>query len=454
MTQLQPFQDGPRIGQLLDRIAETEPVRQSGRVLRVHPGQVDASGPAAALGDFCEIECLPAGGGAPAGWVLAEVAAVREDHIVLVPLEPDARIAPGALVVAKVSGGLVAAGDGFGGRIIDALGLPLDDGRPVLPDAMMPAAGRVMRPLERTGIAARLDTGLRVIDTLLPLSVGQRVGVFAASGVGKTTFLQQLTRQTDCDHVVVCLVGERGQEVESFWSALSRRDDARRFTCVAATSDMSAGLRARAVSQALALAEYWRDQGRHVLFVLDSATRYAMALREIGLAAGAPPTLRAYTPNVFSALPRIVERCGAARAGGAITAVMTVLAETDDADDPVAEVMKSFLDGHILLSRTLAEQGHFPAVDVIRSISRRSADVMTGDQKAAAARILQLMSAYEEARLLIESGIYRAGAAPLVDEAIRQRPLILDFLKQPVSERAEFAPGLEQLRRLAGGRHG
>lgn len=454
MTLPQLLPETPRFDQLLGRISGAETFRRTGRVLRVHPGQVDASGPGAALGDFCEIECLHAGSGTPAASVLAEVAAVREDHIVLVPLEPDARICPDARVVAKFSGGLVAAGDGFCGRAIDALGVPLDDGPPVLPDAMMPAGGRVMRPLERTGVARRLETGLRVIDTLLPLSVGQRIGVFAASGVGKTTFLQQLTRQTECDHVVICLVGERGQEVESFWTALSRREDALRFTCVAATSDMSAGLRARAVSQALALAEYWRDKGRHVLFVLDSATRYAMALREIGLAAGAPPTLRAYPPNVFSALPRIFERCGARRAGGAITAVMTVLAETDDADDPIAEVMKSFLDGHILLSRTLAEQGHFPAVDVMRSISRRSADVMTGDQKAAATRILQLMSAYDEAKLLIESGIYRAGAAPLVDEAIRQRPLILDFLKQSVSERAGFAPGLEQLKRLAGGRHG
>lgn len=441
-------QDLSGLGPLLSRISAAEPAARSGRVLRVHPGRVEASGPGAALGDFCEIECVHPGSDPQGQNVLAEVAAVRDDHIVLVPLEPDARIYPDARVVARISGGLVAAGDGFRGRIIDALGMPLDDAGLVLQDAMVPAAGRVLRPLERTGTARRLETGIRSIDTLLPLSIGQRIGVFAASGVGKTTFLQQLTLQTECDQVVICLVGERGQEVESFWTALSRREDAQRFTCVAATSDMSAGLRARAVYQALALAEYWRDKGRHVLFVLDSATRYAMALREIGLAAGAPPTLRAYPPNVFSALPRIVERCGARRAGGAITAVMTVLAETDDADDPIAEVMKSFLDGHILLSRTLAEQGHFPAVDVMRSISRRSGDVMTPDQKDAASQVLRLLSAYEEARLLIESGIYRSGAAPLVDDAVARRPKIMAFLSQPVSERAGFAASLEHLKAL------
>lgn len=440
---------------LVRRIETLDPSSRTGRVLRVHPGRIEASGPGAALGDFCEIDCSDPGADQESHQVLAEVAAVRDDHIVLVPLEPDARIYPDARVVAKISGGLVPAGDGFRGRVIDAFGAPLDEGGPILADIHLPAAGRVMRPLDRAGDARRLETGIRVIDTILPLSIGQRMGVFAASGVGKTTFLQQLTLQTECDQVVVCLVGERGQEVENFWGTIRRRPDADRFTCVASTSDMSAGLRARAVYQALALAEFWRDKGRHVLFVLDSVTRYAMALREIGLATGAPPTLRAYPPNVFSALPRIVERCGASRSGGAITAVMTVLAETDDVDDPIAEVMKSFLDGHILLSRTLAEQGHFPAIDVMRSVSRRSGDVMTADQKEAAGRILRLLSAYEEARLLVESGIYRAGTAPLVDEAVRLRPAIMEFLKQPLSEVAPFAASLDRLKQLAqtGGGH-
>lgn len=441
-------QPASNLSRLVRKISEADPAGRTGRVLSLHPGQIEASGPSAALGDLCEIECMHPGSDHAVHAVLAEVIAIRSDHILLVPLEPDARIHPDARVTAKFAGGFVPAGDGFRGRLLDALGAPLDETGPIEAEAMVPAAGRIMRPLERTGTARRLETGIRTIDTLLPLSVGQRIGVFAASGVGKTTFLQQLALQASCDHTVVCLVGERGQEVENFWEILSARPDAGRFTCVAATSDMSAGLRVRAVHQALALAEDWRDKGRHVLFVLDSATRYAMALREIGLAAGAPPTLRAYPPNVFSSLPRIVERCGARRAGGAITAVMTVLAETDDADDPIAEVMKSFLDGHILLSRTLAEQGHFPAIDVLRSVSRRASDVMEPQQKAAAGKVTRLLSAYEEARLLIESGIYRPGASALVDEAVRQRPQIMEFLQQPLSETAPFAAALDRLNAL------
>jgi flagellum-specific ATP synthase len=238
---------------------------------------------------------------------------------------------------------------------------------------------------------------------------------------------------------VLCLVGERGREVESIWRAVSTMSRPERFTCVAATSDLSAPLRVRALHQALALSEAWRGEGKHVLLIVDSVTRFAMALREIGLAAGAPPTLRAYTPNVFAALPRVVERCGAAKAGGSITAVMSVLSETDDVDDPIVEVMKALLDGHIILSRQLAEQNHFPAIDVIRSVSRQSERLMKPAQAIAARRAIAVLSTYEDARVMIESGIYKPGANAKLDEATALREGLLEFMRQGGGERTSYS---------------
>jgi flagellum-specific ATP synthase len=245
---------------------------------------------------------------------------------------------------------------------------------------------------------------------------------------------------------VICLVGERGREVEGIWTHLSARPDAKKFTLVAATSDETAAMRARAANTALCLAEYWRDRGEHVLLVVDSVTRLAMALREIGLAAGEPPTVRAYTPNVFGALPRLVERCGATRSAGSITAIMTVLSETDDVDDPIVEVMKSLLDGHIILSRSLAERGHFPAIDVSRSISRQAAKLVDKPHAAAARSAIALLGVHEEARVMIESGVYKSGASPEIDRAITARTALMAFLQQGQDEAVPFDRTVSALR--------
>jgi flagellum-specific ATP synthase len=266
------------------------------------------------------------------------------------------------------------------------------------------------------------------MDVLAPLSKGQRIGVFAASGVGKTTLVRRLAETVSCDRCIICLVGERGKEVEQAWRQLSSRPDADRFTLVAATSDQSATKRVRSVWQALCLAEFWRDKGQHVLLVVDSATRLALALREIGLSAGEPPTARAFTPNVFSALPMMVERCGSSRKGGAITGIFSVLCETDDVDDPIAETMKSLLDGHIILSRRLAAQGQWPALDPLRSISRQAEEVMELDTLQRSRRITELLARYDEAQVMVESGVYRAGADPVLDQAIKSRSTIMRFL--------------------------
>jgi len=273
-------------------------------------------------------------------------------------------------------------------------------------------------------------TGIRAIDGLLPLARGQRIGIFAAPGVGKTTLLGQLAAQVIADRCVICLVGERGREVESLWSSGLTADARSRTALVASTSDETAAMRVQAVEQGLEIAADWRAHGHHVLLLLDSATRYAMALREIGLAAGEPPTIRAYTPGVFAALPRLVERCGAIRDGGAITAVMTVLSETDDVDDPITEVMKSLLDGHIILSRRIAEQGRYPAVDLPRSVSRLAEKVMTVEHRDLARQAMASIGNYESARTLIDAGVYATGSNMETDAAIRQRPALEAFLDQ------------------------
>ena len=431
----------------LARLEETDFAPAHGRVTRVAPGMVEASGPPGILGDLCDIECRDARGSSR--YVPAEIAAIDTRVVKLVPLRDGTPIDLGARVIARSRYGGIAVGDGFAGRAVDALGQPIDDLGPIHTETQLPAGSAVPRPMDRIDPSRVLATGIRAIDGLLTLGVGQRVGVFAASGVGKTSLVEQLAAQIDADRCILCLVGERGREVEALWRMLSNRDDAARFTLVAATSDESAALRVRSVDYALSLAEHWRARGEHVLLMVDSVTRAAMALREVGLAAGAPPTVRAYTPNVFAALPRFVERCGAIQGGGAITAIFTVLSETDDVDDPIVEVMKSLLDGHIVLSRTLAEQGHFPAIDVVRSVSRQAERLVSAGQRAAMRGAVAMLAAYEEARIMIESGVYKGGTNALVDRAMTARASLGDFCRQQRDECGDMAETVSRLLALA-----
>ena len=428
----------------LSRLESADLARPYGYVRRVAPGLVEASGPASRLGELCEIEC-------EGGALLAEVAAVDERKVVLIPLDQQTTVRPDARVVARPMRDKVAVGDAFAGRAVDSLGRPIDGLGEIVADGSALLNGEVPKPMNRADPSNVLPTGIRAIDGLLTLGHGQRIGIFAASGVGKTSLMEQLATQVECDRCVICLVGERGREVESIWRTLSGRDDKERFTLVAATSDESAALRGRSVSYALALAEHWRAAGDHVLLMVDSVTRLAMALREVGLAAGAPPTVRAYTPNVFGALPRLVERCGALRSGGAITAIMTVLSETDDVDDPIVELMKSLLDGHIVLSRSLAEQGHFPAIDVVRSVSRGAQQLVAAEQAAAMREAVAQLAAYEEARVMIESGVYKSGTNGAVDRAIARRGEMNAFLRQARDLNSGYADTVRKLRSTVGG---
>ena len=424
--------------------------RRIGYVSKVSPGRIESSGPICSVGDLCEITHPQGRDRSLTEPALAQVIAVNEDHIVLAPLEYATQTRPDSEVVVRSSWTEAPVGNGYAGRVVDALGAPMDKGADILPDARRPIEGVPLSPLQRRESGGLLSCGMRVIDGLLAIGEGQRIGAFAASGVGKTTLIRQLAVQADCDHVVLCLVGERGREVQEVWSTLASRSDIERFTLVAATSDASAVLRARAVEQALCLCEHWREQGRHVVLILDSVTRYAMALREVGLAAGAPPTVRAYTPNVFAALPRIVERCGALDGAGAVTAIMTVLSETDDVDDPIVETMKSLLDGHWVLSRQLAERGHFPAIDVTRSISRMFTQIADPDHVGMARQVIAQLAAYEEARVMIESGVYKLGSIQEIDEAIQARPRINAFLQQGEVETSSFEQTFTALEALTG----
>lgn len=430
----------------IQRLKQAELTRRFGAVTRMGAEWIEADGPIASIGDYCEVE--RGGGERP---LVAEVVAVQPQAIRLAPFSPIRELTLGAKVTRSRDAERIPVGDGFAGRAVDALARPIDNGPALVADRLEPRTGQVPPPLQRIAPEERIATGVRAIDGLLPLGKGQRIGIFAASGVGKTSLVDQLGRQIACDRIILCLVGERGREVEKLWRTHLRGAGSARFSMVAATADESASLRVRAIDQALGMAEYWRDHGEHVVLIVDSITRVALALRELGLAAGQPPTMRAFTPNVFSALPRIVERCGAARKSGAITAIMTVLSETDDVDDPIVELMKSVLDGHIVLSRTLAERGHFPAIDISRSISRLAGDLFSREEAEVARRAHAAMARFEEARPMVESGLYRKGASPEIDEAIAWQPDLAAFLRQEADRRCELSESAAMLSRICGG---
>lgn len=425
------------------RLRLVDPVARTGRVTRILPTHIEGDGPNLPLGALCSIETSAA----PA---VAMVARVDRDSISLVPFEDRPNTFSGARIMARSEEDCVPVGDAFLGRAVDALGRPIDGGAAVATSRRGRLRGEEAPLLGRLSPRRRLETGIRAIDALLTVGEGQRIGLFAASGVGKTSLMTQLAQQVDADRCVICLVGERGREVESLWFDGLTEASRTKTVLVAATSDQSAAMRARASDLALALADHWRAEGLHVVLLLDSVTRLAMAMREIGLAAGEPPTVRAYTPSVFAAIPKLVERCGALRSGGAITALMTVLSETDDVDDPVSEMMKSLLDGHIILSRTLAEQGHFPAIDVPRSVSRLAGALTTDAERAVAQAAISLLSTFDRSRILIESGVYAAGADAEIDAAIAARPRLAEFLRQRPGERTSQADAAAALARLIG----
>lgn len=422
----------------VERIRSADLVAMRGRLTRVMPTFVEADGPHAAVGTVCRIECL---GRTP---IEAEIVSVDERRVVLMPYASIHGLMIGDTVSALQRSARVGVGRSFLGRVVSAVGAPLDGGIPIVPEADRPLHGVPISPLAREGATEPLETGIRAVDALLTLGRGQRMGIFAGSGVGKTTLLNCMARNVAADVRVICLVGERGREAEEFWNHVLSDDLRASTVLVVSTSNEPAIVRARAVHHALALAEHFRDQGAHVLFVLDSMTRLAMALREIGLAVGEPPTVRAYTPSVFAVMPQVIERFGALRSAGAITALVSVLTETDEADDPLAETLKALLDGHIVLSRELAEQGQLPAIDVQRSVSRYFRTVTSADAQALASEAIGQLSTYAASRSLVESGMYKPGMNARLDRALSCRDRLLALLRQSPDECVPRAQALQQ----------
>jgi flagellum-specific ATP synthase len=378
-----------------------------------------------------------------------EVVGFRGGRLLTTPLGPLVGIRPGARAIRLMRGASVPVSDALLGRVVDAFGRALDGGPEIEADRVMPVNASPPAAFQRKPIDHQLATGVRVIDTMLPLGVGQRMGIFAGAGVGKSTLLGQICRTCQADVNVVGLIGERGRELNDFIRASLGPEGLAKSVVVAATSDMPPLVRARGAESATAIAEYFRNQGKSVLLVMDSVTRYAMALREAALAAGEPPATKGYPPSVFAALPRLLERAGTGPGAGVITALYTVLVEGDDLSDPIADSVRSIIDGHIVLSRGLAEKGHFPAVDVLKSISRLAPEIAAEPIMRSAANVRDMMSTYRDAQDLIQVGAYVTGSDPRIDVAVNAQPHIDNFLKQKVTDGVGLEQSLKHLTQLA-----
>jgi flagellum-specific ATP synthase len=430
----------------LEILEDLEPARLQGRVKQAVGLVIHCEGLSLPVGALCEILT----GERP---VPCEVVGFRDDVAVLMPLGELQGVRRGDPVVCRSTALRVGVGRGLLGRVIDAQGRPLDGGPPIAVEQMNPLHARAPHPLGRGRIVEPLGTGVRAIDALHTCGKGQRVGLFAGSGVGKSTLLGMCARSTAADVTVIALVGERGREVREFVEKDLGPEGLKRSIVVVETSERPALLRVRAPFVATAVAEFFRDEGQDVLLLMDSITRMANAQREIGLSAGEPAATKGYPPSVFAMMPRLLERAGRSEKGS-ITGFYTVLVEADDMNEPIADTARSILDGHMWLSRALAVRGHYPAVDPLESISRLMIDVVPPEQLEAATRTKALLSAYRNAEDLINVGAYVKGANPEIDQAVQAHPSIVRFLKQGISERATLDQSRQALLELAKGFHG
>lgn len=417
-------------------------VKYSGRVTQVVGLTMEAMGPGVRLGEVCTIEALK--GMEP---VLAEVVGFRDKIVLLMPLGEMEGIGPGSKVEATGHALSVKVGEDLLGRVLDGLGNPIDGKGPINTTKTYPVMSAPPNPLSRAKIRTPLSLGIRAIDGLLTCGNGQRIGIFAGSGVGKSTVLGMIARNTQADVNVIALIGERGREVKEFIETDLQEEGLRRSVVVVATSDQPPLIRMKGALLATSIAEYFRDQGKNVMLLMDSLTRFSMAQREIGLAIGEPPVSKGYTPSVFTQLPRLLERSGTSDKGS-ITGLYTVLVDGDDMNEPIADAVRGILDGHIVLSRKLAHKNHYPAIDVMASISRVMSSIVSEEHLEAAGQMKELISVYREAEDLINIGAYVKGTNPKVDHAIRKIDEINGFLRQGTHEKSDFNSTAEALMRI------
>ncbi|AWB44295.1 flagellar protein export ATPase FliI [Paenibacillus sp. CAA11] len=429
----------PDPNQYIEHLRSLDPVRVNGKVTQVIGLMVESEGPDASIGEVCYI--YPNKATVP---LKAEVVGFRDNKVLLMPLGELHSIGPGCDVVGTGKPLTVQVGSELLGKVLDGLGQPLDES--MLPSRMghYSTYNKPSNPLNRPRVQEPISIGVRAIDGLLTIGKGQRVGIFAGSGVGKSTLMGMIARNTAADVNVIGLIGERGREVLDFIERDLGPEGLARSVVIVATSDQPALIRMKGALIATTIAEYFRDRGLNVMLMMDSVTRYAMALREVGLAVGEPPAMRGYTPSVFAALPKLLERAGTGPSGS-ITAFYTVLVDGDDMNEPIADAVRGILDGHIVLNRNIANRGHFPAIDILASISRVMKDIAPEEQTEAANNLKRLLAVYKNSEDLINIGAYQKGSNPEIDEAIDFIDSIWNFTKQKVDEKTTLAETQQQL---------
>jgi flagellum-specific ATP synthase len=432
----------PNLAKYQRSIGRLDTVRVVGRVAQVIGVIVESRGPACGVGEICRIHHSRA-----EEPIIAEVVGFRDSRTLLMPFSNVASIRPGSEVESTGSSLRVPAGQSLLGRVLDGLGRPLDGKGPVASDAAYSTNATPPHPLSRKRISEPLALGVRAIDGITTVGKGQRIGIFAGSGVGKSTLLGMIARNTSADVNVISLVGERGREVRDFIEKDLGEEGLRRSVVVVATSDQVPVARVRGAQVATAIAEYFRDQGQDVLLMMDSVTRVAWAQREIGLASGEPPTTRGYTPSVFALLPQLLERSGTGERGS-ITGLYTVLVEGDDMNEPVADTVRGILDGHIVLSRDLASRNHYPAIDVLPSVSRLMPEVTSPEHRRGAGGLRDVLATYRSSEDLINIGAYAPGSNPKIDFALSKIDAVNAFLKQSVDEHVEMGQTISRLQEI------
>lgn len=428
--------------EIKERLSTLYPYRIYGRVNQVVGLVIEGKGPISSVGDAAVI--YPVDGTAP---IEAEVVGFKEGKTLLMPLGDLRGVGIGSKIFSRKMTVNVMAGEGLLGRVIDGLGMPIDEKGPLNIQDKVPIYRGSVNPMRKKRITEPLDLGIRSINGLLACGKGQRIGIFSGSGVGKSVLLGMIARHTEADVNVIGLIGERGREVREFIEK-DLRDGIEHSVVVVATSDQPPLIRVRGAFLATALAEYFRDKGHNVLLLMDSLTRFSMAQREVGLATGEPPTSKGYTPSCFSLLAKLLERAGNGEGAGTMTAIYTVLVEGDDLDDPVADAVRSILDGHIVLSRRLSDMNHYPPIDVLRSISRIMKDIVKAEQVEYSTKVVEVLSEYERAEDLINIGAYSPGSNKRIDYAISMIDKVRAFLRQKVDERVTIEDAINSMKRL------